>query len=76
MTRGEAVDELKYIKESFAQCELSHEALDMAIKALEEMEQSCRGCRFFCSKYYYDGICKTCTRNYSDRYVKEGEEHD
>ncbi len=36
MTREEAIDELKYIKESFAQCELSHEALDMAIKALEE----------------------------------------
>lgn len=36
MTKAEAINELNYIKESFAKCELSYEALDMAIKALEE----------------------------------------
>lgn len=36
MTTVEAVNELNYIKESFAVCELSYEALDMAIEALEE----------------------------------------
>lgn len=52
------------------------EAIRMAVQALEIAEYSCEGCRFFCSKPYYDGICKTCTRNYIDRYVKDGEEHD
>lgn len=36
MTKEKAINKLNYIKESFAQCELSYEALDMAIKALEE----------------------------------------
>lgn len=38
MTKAEAINELNYIKESFAKCELSYEALDMAIKALEESQ--------------------------------------
>lgn len=36
MTKEDTINELNYIKESFAKCELSYEALDMAIKALEE----------------------------------------
>ena len=38
MTREEAINELNYIKESFVKCELSYEALDIAIKALEESQ--------------------------------------
>ena len=34
MTREEAVQELKYIYDSLVSCDLSYEALDMAIKSL------------------------------------------
>lgn len=34
MTREEAIEELQYIKDSLVSCELSYDALDMAIKSL------------------------------------------
>lgn len=40
MTKAEAINELNYIKESFAKCELSYEALDMAIKTLQEQPKT------------------------------------
>lgn len=76
MTRAEAIRFMKKVWRETVKDSFAEEAYNMAIKALEEIEQSCSGCRFFCSKSYYDGVCKTCTRNYSDRYVKEGEEYD
>lgn len=34
MTREEAIEELQYIKDSLVSCELSYDALDMAIESL------------------------------------------
>ena len=34
MTRAEAIEELHYIKDSLVSCELSYDALDMAIESL------------------------------------------
>ena len=34
MTRAEAIEELQYIKDSLVSCELSYDALDMAIESL------------------------------------------
>lgn len=56
MSRYGAVEELKYIKESFAKCELSYEALDMAIKALEPKEIGYAECASALIKMWMDDV--------------------
>lgn len=50
MTYKETREELKYIKESFAQNKLSYEALDTAVKALEKLDhltdRPCEACEY------------------------------
>ena len=46
MTIKDAVQELQYIKDSLVSCELSYEALDMAIRSLETENVRCRDCRW------------------------------
>lgn len=56
MTKEEAINELNYIKESFAKCDLSYEAIDMAIKTLEDSEIiKCKDCKRFVSKVWLTG---------------------
>lgn len=39
MTREEAIEELKYIEDGLVSCELSYEALDMAIRSIEAWDK-------------------------------------
>ncbi len=56
MTRHAAIDELTYIKDSFAVCEESCEALDMAIKALGPKEIGYIECAAALFKMWIDDI--------------------
>lgn len=56
MTRHAAIEELIYIKESFAVREESYEALDMGIKALEPKEIGYVECASALLKMWLDDI--------------------